>query len=212
MKTLCGAAALVIAAATASCASANLVTDGSFETPDIANFAYNASAAGGAWTFLQNSGLIDPPSSFGAPAAPDGDQVAFLQSDFTAAGFGSFSQTINVALDGVYSLAYLDAGRDNFGSTGNLNYEVLLDAVVIVDNVGTTTGQPFTARLFNFAATAGTHTLTFRVDPTQAVGDNTAFFDQVSVTAVPEAGAWAFLLVAATVSRLWTWRGLRCSC
>lgn len=167
---------------------ANVVADGSFETPDIAanSFAYETAAAGGAWAFVASAGIIDPPSAFGAPAAVGGSQIGFLQSDFEPSGFGLFSQAISLPSTGTYSLSYFDAGRNYLGYTGDLDYEVLLDATVIVDNVGTTTGQPFTPRQFDFAGNAGPHTLIFRVDPTQELGDNTAFFDQIIIACVPE--------------------------
>lgn len=217
MQTLRICLPLVLVTVYASTAQANVVTHGSFETPDIgtSSFAYNINAAGGAWTFTGNAGLIDPPSGFGAPSAPDGSQIGFLQAEpSSSSNFGAFSQTVNLSATGTYFLSYQDAGRfSGTGGNGNLSYEILLDSTVIVDNVATTTSQPFTARQFQFPATAGSYTLTFRVDPTQTLGSDAAFFDQVSVS-IPEPPSILLLGLVGCLcgiryltDRIWFWCG-----
>ena len=164
-------------------AQATIISNGSFETPDIPDndFLYNPS--GGTWSFLDSSGIIDPVSGFTAPPAPDGAQIAFLQA---ASGTfeGSFSQSISLTLAGGYNLSYQEAGRPLTGFGGDLNYQVLLDSTIIADRT-TTSGQPFIPVTVGFSAAAGIHTLTFRAPV--ASGDNTAFFDAVAITSVPEA-------------------------
>ena len=184
--------------------NAQNVTNGSFETPVLApdSFAYNP--GGATWLFAADSGIINAPGGgFFGPAAPDGSQYAFLQS---ANAPGAFSQSINFTLAGTYQLSYLVAGRsDAGGPAGNLSYEILLDSTVIATDA-TTTGQPFTAQLFQFTTTAGNHTLSFEVAP-GSTGDNTAFFDRVAIQ-VPEPGTILLLLtfapmvpLARTISR-----------
>jgi len=113
---------------------------------------------------------------------------------------GAFSETINFTLSGAYLLSYLVAGRpgNGGGATGNLRYQILLDSTVIATDA-TTSSQPFTAELFQFTATAGNHILLFEVAPGSA-GDNTAFFDRVSIQ-VPEPGTVFLLLTFAPALR-----------
>ena len=162
---------------------AQVVTHGSFETPEIPTNTFIYQPAGGAWTFEGNSGIIDPPSGFGAPTAPDGSQVGFIQLEPTNPGsFGQFSQPITLPTTGSYTLSYFDSGRSDVWGDGDVEYEVLLDSTLIVDNVATTTAQPFTARHFEFVADAGSYTLTFRADPAQPLSADTAFFDQIIIS------------------------------
>ena len=134
---------------------------------------------------MQNSGIIDPPSGFNAPSAPDGSQLGFIQLEPSNPGFfGRISQLITLATTGSYTLSYQDAGR-SIGGNGDVEYEFLLDSTLIVDNVATTSGQPFTARHFEFVADAGSYTLTIRADPAQPLGADTAFLDQISISPTP---------------------------
>src|SRR5437763_6490375 len=148
-----------------------IVANGSFETPALSSNSFLYDPTGASWTFSANAGIINAPGGgFFGPPAPDGAQYAFLQS---ATAPGAFSQTINFSLSGTYLLSYLVAGRSDHGAgaAGDLSYQILLDSTVIAID-STTTGEPFSARLFQFTATAGDHTLTFEVAP-GASGDNT---------------------------------------
>jgi hypothetical protein len=158
MKTARWRLALVIGIGLCALSQTNAqtVSNGSFETPVLPLNSFLYDPTGATWIFTENSGIISAPGSgFFGPPAPDGNQYAFLQS---ATSPGAFSETINFTLSGTYLLSYLVAGRpDNgAGATGNLSYEVLLDSTVIAIDA-TTTGQPFTAKLFQFTATAGNH-------------------------------------------------------
>lgn len=173
-----------------------IVTNGDFESPVAASgnalyFQTNVTSATWMWTApvptsLGSGGIISPPgavpsqsSSFHAPAAPSGKQIAFVQLAFT--NVSSMSQAITLPEDGVYTISYYDAGRPFLvtGVGGNTTYNLLLDTNVIA-SVSTTTGQPFTPEKFTFSSTAGQHTLAFKLfaEPTY---DNTAFFDNVQV-------------------------------
>ena len=171
--------------------NAQTVLNSSFETPALAPNSFLYDPTGASWIFTANSGIINAPGGgFFGPPAPDGGQYAFLQS---ATAPGAFSQTINFTLSGTYLLSYLVAGRSDNGegAAGDLSYQILLDSTVIATD-STTTGEPFSARLFQFTATAGDHTLTFEVSP-GASGDNTAFFDAVAIQ-VPEPGTDVLLM------------------
>lgn len=180
-----GAMLVAIWLCTLSQSNAQTVSNGSFEAPALAPDTFSYNPLGALWIFSANSGIINAPGGgFFGPPAPDGNQYAFLQS---ATAPGAFSESINLTLSGTFLLSYLVAGRsDNgLGAAGNLSYEILLDSTVIATDA-TTTGQSFSSRLFQFTAGAGNHTLTFEVSP-GATGDNTAFFDSVSIQ-VPEPG------------------------
>jgi hypothetical protein len=151
--------------------------NGSFEFSTISPNSYlyasqpNFSAPG--WTFSSSgSGLISPPSGFSAPTAEDGAQIAFLQMSNA-----SFSQTVVLPTNGLYTLAYYVAGRPN---AGNVTYSVWLDSSILITNATTVSGQAFTLQSISFTATNGSHVLLFTNSP-NLVGDNTAFFDLVQI-------------------------------
>ncbi|HEY6071501.1 MAG TPA: hypothetical protein VIU85_09025 [Chthoniobacterales bacterium] len=180
-------AALMVAAAiwlsAIALAFGQTVANNSFELPPLTpnSFLYDPSDPG--WIFTGNAGIINAPGAgFFGPAAPDGGQYAFLQSGGKS---GAFSQSINFSLSGTFLLSYLVAGRSDNGqgAAGDLNYQVLLDSTIIAIDA-TTTSQPFTTRVIQFNAGAGSHILTFAVSP-GATGDNAAFFDSIAIT-VPE--------------------------
>lgn len=179
-------------------ANGQTVNNGSFETPVLPLNSFLYDPSGASWNFTANSGIINAPGvGFFGPAAPDGAQYAFLQS---ATAPGAFSETINFSLSGTYLLSYSVAGRSDDGQSaaGNLSYQIRLDSTVIAMDA-TTTAQPFTAEVFQFTTTAGNHVLTFEVAP-DSIGDNTAFFDRVSVQ-VPEPATIALLLTFAPIVR-----------
>ena len=179
-------------------ANAQTVSNGSFETPVLPLNSFLYDPSGASWNFTANSGIINAPGGgFLGPTAVDGDQYAFLQS---ATAAGAFSETINFSLSGTYLLSYMVAGRsDNgLGATGNLSYQIRLDSTVIATDA-TTTAQLFTAEVFQFTTTAGNHVLTFEVAP-DSIGDNTAFFDRVSIQ-VPEPTTIVLLLTFAPFVR-----------
>ena len=187
MKKARWRAGVVVFVAMSLCAlstsSAQTVSNGSFELPGLPLNSFSYDPTGAIWLFTANSGIINAPGAgFFGPPAPDGNQYAFLQSADTS---GAFSLSIVLSLPGTYELSFLVAGRtDNGqGAAGDLAYQVLLDSTVIGSDA-TTTGQPFTVQTFDFVASAGSHTLTFEAMPDGA--DNTAFFDAVSIQAVPE--------------------------
>jgi len=184
-----------------------IVTDGSFELPALAAGSYVYNPGGGAWTFLGNSGISNPPNAFNSPPAPDGVQVAFMQSNLAdPTTFGSFSQPITLpAVSGNnYTIEYLHAGR-SLGQfiTGNVAYDILLDLTLVASDF-TLTGQPYTpvSHTFNFPPGAGSYTLTFRMNPLQPFGDDTAFFDSIHIVPEPSSVGIAFFgLVGLLVRR-----------
>lgn len=181
---------------------AGIIADGGFESPVVPINSNQYNSIGGSWAFLSYSGIINGNGAgFHAPPAQEGTQYAFLQDYFGPSG--TISQSITLDATGTYSLSFLVAGRpDNgMGSGGNLSYEILLDTALIGSDV-TTTGQPFAERAFSFSASAGSHILTFQPSALQS-GDNTAFFETVSINTVPEpAPASLYSIVIITIAVL----------
>ena len=171
-----------VSIAVAASPSAPTPGDNGFEAVSVGNsYAYNPS--GSPWTFSPQgnntgSGLSGNGSAFtsGNPAAPQGSQVAFLQST------GTISQTVTGWNSGTYEISFQAAQRGNNG-TSNENFEVLIDGYIVdAFTPSGTAYQSYTTRLFTVAA--GSHTITLQgLD--SAGGDNTVFLDSVSVTVAP---------------------------
>jgi hypothetical protein len=188
------------------------ISDASFEfynVPDnsfrYASFINANNPTSTPWTFAGNAGVIDANGGgFGTGPAADGEQFAFLQyysSPGEFFGGGAFSQAITFTLAGTYRLTYQEAGRVfSDPSGGNLPYQVLLDGNAI-DNgtLLTSTGEAFTTRTLDFSVlSGGLHTLTFATRGTPS-GDNTGFFDGVSIQAVPEPASGGVFMAAGAV-------------
>jgi len=166
-----------ISVAAASSVAATYVGDPGFEAVPVGSgggaYAYNP--AGSAWTFTGQAGLSGNASAFTSanPNAPQGSQVAFLQS------LGSIAQTIHVAVAGSYQLAFEAAQRGNNGTSAE-DFQVLVDGTIVgtFRPTGTSYGWYGTPA---FTLSAGTHTIAFQgLD--SAGGDNTAFLDAVSLS------------------------------
>ena len=129
---------------------------------------------GSPWAFAGDAGIAANGSGFtsGNPPAPEGTQVAFLQTT------GSFSQAVAGWAAGSYQLTFDAAQRGNYQASRQ-DFQVLVDGVV----VGTFTPSGTSYQTYTTAAftvTAGSHTITFQGLNT-AGGDNTAFIDQIAI-------------------------------
>lgn len=164
-----------------------LVLDSSFEAASCPPNWFVYRPTGTPWTFVDGSGVTRPPSPFGSPLPPSGVQVAFLQSRLALPHTSEFSQVVTLPAAPSYTLSYLHAGRSTPGFPGNLQYEVLIGSTVIA-SLSTFSSQPFTLVSIPFTAGTGLQTLTFRVSATAPLVDNTAFFDDVTITGVPTPG------------------------
>ena len=149
------------------------------ETPVLPPSSYQYAPTGGTWTFSSGAGIQSNGSAWGAAAAPEGQQTAFLQ------GIAQMSQTLNLAA-GNYTVSFYAARRG-----GQIQpIQVSID--------GTPIGGPITPADNSFAvyttsafnlATGGAHTLRFNSTNT---GDNSSFVDAVVV--VPEEGDGATVI------------------
>jgi hypothetical protein len=209
-----------------SATSANLITNGSFETvspalpvngictTDTSVYPYSACSAPG-WTGnyqIGNGATIGiGGSSFGIPQPdPDGKNALILQSSGSQV-FTSAAQSFDIPTDGVYTLTFYAANRSNI-LTGPQTVTVTLDGSTLAG--GTLTSLPAAWKLetLTFAGTAGNHTLTFSgLDPSPS--DISVFIDDVSVdTASPEPSAFLMmgLGLLALFKAIWNRKKVSC--
>jgi hypothetical protein len=167
-----------------------------FENTVVGLGAFAYGPASPVWTFTNGAGLSGNNSgfTFGNPVAPQGVQVAFLQN-----ANSSFSQQFTTAADASLSFTFAAAQRAAGcigGCVGTQNFNVLLDNVVIGHFL------PTSINYLDYATTAvnvltGIHTLAFV--GLQAIGDETAFIDNIRVGTgamipVPAPGSLILLL------------------
>jgi hypothetical protein len=199
-------AVLVMAGGSAQAAE-DLITNGSFESPNLGatNYTYPGLPFGtvtgypatvDSWTY-GGSALVNASSSsawYGStpPTGFDGAQFAALQSSST------LSQTFNVTAAeaaGPATLTWLSAGRPNFGSyAGDQTYEVLINGAQVGTDFTTASGTNFVGDDLSLTGLLkqGANTLTFEgLNPTT---DETAFIDDVAISAVPEPAVWGMML------------------
>lgn len=147
--------------------------DSGFELPALAYGTYRYSPGGSAWTFTGAAGVTTNASAFtaGNTAAPQGSQAAFLQQASTV------SQVVNFTA-GTYAIVFAAAQRGNVASYQTL--QVLIDGKVVGAFNSLTSAAFTTVATSSFAATAGSHTITFQ--GTNLVGgDNTMLIDQIVI-------------------------------
>ncbi|CAM3114098.1 PEPxxWA-CTERM sorting domain-containing protein [Sphingomonas antarctica] len=183
--------AIAALAITGSANAAELLTNGSFESPNIGtgNYTYPAGTSG-SWTYT-GSALVNATGSnawYGAtpPAGQDGGQFAALQ------GLSTLSQSF-VASNSKANVSWLAGGRPAFGANnGNQTYTVTVGANTL-GTYSTVSSQAFGANggILSGLTAGQTYTLSFNG---QVAADETAFIDKVSVLGVPEPAQWALLI------------------
>jgi hypothetical protein len=151
--------------------------DSGFEAPALGSGTFGDfqyAPAGTPWTFAGNAGISGNGSGFtaGNPNAPEGTQVAFLQTT------GSFSQSLNLAA-GTYRLGFAAAQRGNIQASAQ-TFRVLVDGLAV--GTFTPAGTSYSAFTTDaFTVAAGAHTIQF-VGLNPQGGDNTAFIDNVQLS------------------------------
>ena len=170
-----------VAIASAPTPTSPSVGDPSFENVPL-NGSYAYAPSGSAWSFgvagtNTGSGITGNNNGFtsGNPNAPDGRQVAFLQSH------GVLTQTVSNWVAGSYQISFLAAQRGNYGLRED--FEVLVDNTVVgVFTPADTTYRTSTTSVFSVSA--GVHTITFQGLDSSG-GDSTAFLDAVAIASAP---------------------------
>lgn len=142
-----------------------------FEEPAIgADFKHNPT--GGSWSFRQNSGICGNGSAFGAPTAPEGTQVGFLQ------GASDITQFVSLPA-GTYKLSCYTACR------GEGSFDQALEIYVNDIKVGETIYPRTIAFVKGESATftvgEGIHLIEMR---TINNADKTIFLDEIKIVAV----------------------------
>src|SRR4029079_11602144 len=99
-----------------------LIADGGFEQVSVGAGQFQYRPTGSPWTFSGSSGIAANNSGFtaGNPSAPEGTQVAFLQTP------GSFTQSVSNWSAGSYVLTFNAAQRGNHQASRQ-DFEVLID-------------------------------------------------------------------------------------
>ena len=166
-----------------------LIHNAGFEAPVVANYLYNPSGAG--WTFSTNgpnsgSGVatrfkggrgFDSFTEKNLPA-PDGNQVAFLQTT------GSISQVLSGFVPGGrYQLSFAAAQRANAlrGQVGE-TFTVFIGSTAIGSFFPDQSITKYCENSVNFVAPASNNILTFQGTDLNG-GDNTVLIDNVRITA-----------------------------
>lgn len=175
-------------------AHAQIVQNGSFETPSLNGYSYTYNPSDPSWTFSSNSGIANGANGFELSGSiPNGSQFAFIQTT------GTLSQTFTLPSAGQYQLTFYSAGRvarDGYG--GNTIFGAFLNGSQIGSDFTTVSNQAFTANTLIFTGNEGSNTLLFQLKNYYG-GDNTAYVDAVSIapysstTTTPEPGSMALL-------------------
>lgn len=151
--------------------------DPGFESPVVGRGNFQYAPTGSAWTFDNSSGLSGNASGFTNqnPAAPEGGQLAFIQST------GSFKQVVGNWPTGTYILAFKAAQRAEVNSKA-LDFQVKVDEQVV--GTFTPSGSKFNDYYTSpFSLPQGNHTISF-TGINSGKGDNTALIDLVRVVSL----------------------------
>ena len=164
------AAPLVVKAQTNS-PPASLVNP-SFEIPALGSgYQYNPNVPGIGWTFSANSGIQGNGSAWGAAAAPDGTQTAFVQ------GTSTVTQTLSLNA-GSYTLSFQAAQRSCCVVPYVQPIKVTVDGTQIGSLVSPASTSFSSFSIPFSVATSGAHTIAFTgTDP----NDKTTFIDKVTL-------------------------------
>jgi hypothetical protein len=195
------AAGSAIVAAATSAHAATVLTQ-SFETPSLGTgsgaYAYGSQPFGGSPTvpsadlsgsgaqFLGASGIAADGSAFGFSKAPDGKQVAFIQS-YNGTG-GTIAQFFDTVVGQAYHVTF-DAAVRPFSTGTN---PIIVSSFEKDSTPLTVTSTAWTQYTFDFVSTQVANGIGFY--GSALPGDSTVGIDAVTVTTVPEPASWAMML------------------
>jgi hypothetical protein len=187
MKSFLLAAALLSVAVPATAAT-NLITNGNFETGNIAGWAL-ADSGSGSWYVIGN-GAGTALNGFATPTLAGGGSYVAM-TDQGRPGSHNLSQTLTLS-GGKFVLSFDARGSDQSGSGGapDQQYIVTVDGVTIAGPIITPAWGTYS---FNLNLAAGAHTFAFQENDDRLY--YAAGLDNVSlVGGVPEASTWALMI------------------
>jgi choice-of-anchor C domain-containing protein len=197
MATVAG---LCLATARPAAAGANLLSNGSFETPvqggDFGTiFSTDPNPTIGAWTVT--SGSVDLINTYWT--AEDGNQSL----DMSGNGPGSIAQTVNTTAGETYQLSFWEAGNTDGGSTVK-SLSAIVNGTQIGDALFDDTGKSrsnmgWQQYSYDFTSSGGPTTISFQSNEPSPWGPA---LDNVSLQAVPEASSvilFGLLLVGGSI-------------
>jgi len=159
--------------------ASGLLPDGGFEQPSVGS-SYAVDPAGTPWTYFGSAGVAGNGSilTSGNPSAPQGTQVGFLNDRYSM-----ISQAVSLTVGNTYTISF-DAAQAGYDQSSYQEIEVFVDnTAVAVVRPSSTSYAVYTSVPFYVTAN-GNYTITFvGLDPRG--GNNTAFLDQVSLSATP---------------------------
>lgn len=161
---------------------ANLINDGGFEQPAIPAvapyFQYQGQFVGAIWSFAGGTGLARSNSAFDNGVAPQGNQVALLQSTGAVV-----SQTFAVNHAGRYRLTFKARQRVAGSNENRQTLRITIDSLDI--GTITPTGSDYATFVFDaIRLPTGNHTLAFTGMDDNVPGGHTAFIDDVRLESV----------------------------
>ncbi|GCE14888.1 hypothetical protein [Tengunoibacter tsumagoiensis] len=150
-----------------------VVGNNSFESPALSAGTFQVAPSSASWTFTGSAGIATNGSAFtnGNPSAPDGGQVAFLQSN------GSISIPVTLQTNTGYCLTFQAAQRGNYNNGGQ-DFKVQFDGQAVVGSYKPDGSQYDVFISSYIMVQTASHTLQF-VGLDSAGGDNTAFIDSI---------------------------------
>ena len=184
-------------AASPAHASANLLSNGSFEDPIVGGGFVTVGSPGsmGAWSV--DSGSIDHIGSYWQAA--DGNQSV----DMSGNSDGKISQTVNTSAGLQYELSWWEAGNNDGGNVVK-HLDALINDSVVADGAFDVTGHTksdmgWTEFTYDFISVGGPTKISFQGTEGNPYG---AALDNVSLKAVPEASTvitFALLMVGGLI-------------
>jgi choice-of-anchor C domain-containing protein len=192
-KFLAAAAVSSLFAVTPASAAVNILSNGSFEAPDIGeqwyvNYGTGLTIPG--WNVLYNNvDIVNTLVGWGSAAA-NGKQALDL------VGYGStgaISQAFSTIAGQVYTLSFAYGNNPSSTSEAAAAFSIFGGSTLLSSSVASSNGLGWSTYSGTFLANSATTILTFN----NTIGGNNGglLLDAVSVSAVPEPSTWALMLL-----------------
>jgi hypothetical protein len=203
MKTLFAVGAALAIATSTPALSAELITNGSFETGSFAGWSLGNVGGGTAPVVIAyNQAGNYPVGAFGeaiAPAPAGGNYAAYFSSD--TANPDTLSQSVNVVEGQTYALSFAYyVPLNGFNNPNDATLSFTIGGVAAGDTLQAGSLSGTTPQVWNSFSTLYTATQTGSVNLAfqfAGLGSTAADFavDKVSMQAVPEPATWAMMIL-----------------